>query len=153
MASIEMRGSIVRDGAVAAGRLHAALLALVLAVAVAAGSGCNADFIKRRLPPPARQPDGRILFRFDAPSARVVQLMGNWPENDWGRGLAQTGSYLVGLMEKDPTSGIWTRLEHLRPGRYQYKFKIDEQNWKEDPNNPQKVDDGYGGFNSLLIVE
>jgi len=30
---------------------------------------------------------------------------------------------------------------------------VDETNWKEDPNNPQKVDDGFGGFNSLLIVK
>lgn len=127
------------------------LLVLLAAVAIA---GCfNLDFIKRRLPPPGREPDGSILFRFEAPSARVVQLMGSWPENNWGQGLAQTGSYLVGLMEKDPQSGIWMRRERLPRGRYQYKFKIDEVNWKEDPNNPQRVDDGYGGFNSLLIVE
>ena len=129
------------------------VLTAVFAAGIVTMSGCNADFIKRRLPPPARQADGGIVFRFDAPSARVVQLMGSWPENNWGTGLAQTGSYLVGLMERDPQSGLWQRTEHLPAGRYQYKFKIDEQNWKEDPNNPQKVDDGFGGFNSLLIVE
>lgn len=129
------------------------LLVVLAALAALAGGGCGLEFIKRRLPPPTKGPDGGILFRFEAPSARVVQLMGSWPENNWGSGLAQTGSYLVGLMERDPASGVWTRTEHLPPGRYQYKFKIDEQNWKEDPNNPQKVDDGYGGFNSLLIVE
>lgn len=128
--------------------------ALVAGLAALTASAClNADFIKRRLPPPARQEDGSILFRFEAPSARVVQLMGSWPENNWGQGLAQTGSYQVGLMEKDPATGIWIRGEHLPRGRYQYKFRVDEQNWKEDPNNPQKSDDGYGGFNSLLIVD
>jgi len=131
--------------------LGRALLA-VLAAGLLVGAGCNADFIKRRLAPPARQPGGGILFRFEAPSARIVQLMGSWPGNDWGRGLAQTGSYLVGLMEKDPESGIWKRIETLPPGRYQYKFKIDEVNWKEDPNNPQRTDDGFGGYNSLLTV-
>ena len=45
------------------------------------------------------------------------------------------------------------RVEPLPAGRYQYKFVIDRVNWKPDPNNPQRVDDGYGGFNSLLIVE
>jgi hypothetical protein len=127
--------------------------AVLVALAALAATGCGLEFIKRRLPPPSRTADGGIVFRFEAPSARVVQLMGSWPENNWGAGLAQTGSYLVGLMEKETASGIWVRTERLPPGRYQYKFKIDEQNWKEDPNNPQKVDDGYGGFNSLLIVE
>ena len=130
------------------------ILAGMLVLAVAVGlAGCSLNFIKRRLPPPTRQPDGSVLFRFEAPSARVVQLAGNWPENDWLRGQAQTGSYLVGLMKDDDGDGIWERREYLPPGRYQYKFVIDENNWKEDPNNPQRVDDGYGGFNSLLILD
>jgi hypothetical protein len=29
---------------------------------------------------------------------------------------------------------------------------IDRVNWKEDPNNPNRTDDGFGGFNSLLDV-
>lgn len=116
-------------------------------------AGCSLDFIKRRLPPPDRQEDGTVLFRFEAPSARVVQLAGNWPENDWLNGQAQTGSFLVGLMTDEDGDGIWERREPLPPGRYLYKFVIDEQNWKEDPNNPQRTDDGFGGFNSILIVD
>jgi len=125
---------------------------LVLATA-ATLAGCSLGFIKRRLPPPDRQPDGTVLFRFEAPSARVVQLAGNWPENDWLKGQAQTGSYLVGLMEDPDGDGIWERREPLGSGRYQYKFVVDEQNWKEDPNNPLRTDDGFGGFNSILIVD
>jgi hypothetical protein len=130
------------------------LILVLLLVTVGTGlGGCGLNFIKRRLPPPTKQPSGCVLFRFEAPSARVVQLAGNWPENDWLRGQAQTGSFLVGRMEDPDGDGIWTRCEYLPPGRYQYKFVIDEQNWKEDPSNPQRVDDGYGGFNSLLIVD
>jgi hypothetical protein len=44
-------------------------------------------------------------------------------------------------------------VEPLPPGRYEYKFVIDGVTWKEDPNNPQRVDDGFSGFNSLLIVD
>lgn len=124
-------------------------------VALAAGllaTGCSTlNFIKRRLPPPSQTPNG-VVFRFQAPSARVVQLAGNWPENDWLRGQAQTGSFLVGEMKDEDGDGIWTRTEPLPPGRYQYKFVIDRQNWKEDPNNPNRTDDGYGGFNSLIDV-
>jgi 1,4-alpha-glucan branching enzyme len=130
------------------------LVLIILVVAVGAGAGgCSLNFIKRRLPPPTREADGGVIFRFEAPSARVVQLAGNWPENDWLRGQAQTGSFQVGLMTDEDGDGTWERREVLPPGRYQYKFVIDENNWKEDPNNPQRVDDGYGGFNSLLILD
>ncbi|MFH1680111.1 MAG: glycogen-binding domain-containing protein, partial [Candidatus Eisenbacteria bacterium] len=65
----------------------------------------------------------------------------------------QTGSYLIGLMSDEDGDGIWQLVVDLPPGRYQYKFVIDEKTWKEDPNNPQRVDDGYGGYNSLLVVD
>jgi hypothetical protein len=115
--------------------------------------GClSLHFVKRRLPPP-HPVAGGIQFQFEAPSARVVQLAGSWPENNWLRGQAETAAYGIGYMDDDDGDGIWTTVVDLPPGRYQYKFRIDEINWKEDPNNPQKTDDGYGGFNSLLIVD
>lgn len=125
------------------------VFALAAALAVAGCSSLN--FIKRRIPPPTQGPEG-VTFRFDAPSAKVVQLAGNWPENNWLRGQAQTGSFLVGEMADPDGDGIWERTEKLPPGRFQYKFVIDRVNWKYDPNNPNRVDDGYGGFNSLLDV-
>uniref|UniRef100_A0A832I3P6 AMP-activated protein kinase glycogen-binding domain-containing protein n=1 Tax=Eiseniibacteriota bacterium TaxID=2212470 RepID=A0A832I3P6_UNCEI len=128
-----------------------AILAAVL-LAAAALAGCSAlNFVKRRLPPPTQTPEG-VLFRFAAPSARMVQLMGSWPENNWGAGQAQTATFLVGEMKDEDGDGIWTRVEKLPPGRYQYKFLIDRVNWKEDPNNPNRTDDGFGGFNSLVDV-
>ncbi len=131
-------------------RIHL-LLTTVLAVGFLA-AGCSVlGFVKRRLPPPSQTPAG-VAFHFEAPSARVVQLAGNWPENDWLRGQAQTGSFLVGEMKDEDGDGIWERTEKLPPGRYQYKFVIDRVNWKQDPNNPNRIDDGYGGFNSLLDV-
>lgn len=128
-------------------RAAAGLTALLL---FAAGCG-SLNFIKRRLPPPTQTPQG-VVFRFNAPSAQIVQLAGNWPENDWLRGQAQTGSFNIGEMKDDDQDGIWERVEPLPPGRYQYKFVVDKVNWKEDPNNPNRIDDGYGGFNSLLDV-
>jgi 1,4-alpha-glucan branching enzyme len=128
------------------------VLALLVTTAGLAALGCSSlNFIKRRLPPPTQTPQG-VVFRFMAPSASTVQLAGNWPENDWLRGQAQTGSFMVGAMEDEDGDGIWTRTERLGPGRYQYKFVIDKVNWKEDPNNPNRVDDSFGGFNSLIDV-
>jgi 1,4-alpha-glucan branching enzyme len=122
------------------------------AVALAFSACSHLGFVKRRLPPP-HPVEGGVLFQFAAPSARVVQLAGSWPENDWLRGQGQTARYDLGRMSDDDQDGIWEMVVDLPPGRYQYKFRIDEINWKEDPNNPQRTDDGFGGFNSLLIVD
>jgi 1,4-alpha-glucan branching enzyme len=128
------------------------MISLVTAVAALAGLGCSSlNFIKRRLPPPTMTKEG-VVFRFQAPSASIVQLAGNWPENDWLRGQAQTGSFLVGAMTDEDGDGIWTRTERLGPGRFQYKFVIDGVTWKQDPNNPNRIDDGFGGSNSLIDV-
>ncbi|MAF26880.1 MAG: glycogen-binding domain-containing protein [Gemmatimonadota bacterium] len=126
--------------------------ALLLATLIA-GAGCGSlSFIKRRLPPPAPVASG-VLFHFEAPSARVVQLAGSWPENNWLSGQGETATWDIGMMQDPDGDGVWEVVVDLSPGRYQYKFRIDETNWKEDPNNPQKVDDGFGGFNSLVIVD
>jgi 1,4-alpha-glucan branching enzyme len=127
------------------------MLAGAIALAVVAGGCSTLNFIKRRLPPPTQTAEG-VQFRFEAPSATVVQLAGSWPENDWLRGQAQTGSFLVGAMSDDDGDGVWTRTEKMAPGRYQYKYVVDRVQWKEDPNNPNRIDDGFGGFNSLLDV-
>ena len=42
--------------------------------------GCSLDFIKKRLPPPHKV-NGKILFQYEAPSARKVNLAGNFPDN------------------------------------------------------------------------
>ncbi|MGB9562000.1 MAG: hypothetical protein ACPL6C_04215, partial [bacterium] len=39
----------------------------------------------------------------------------------------------------------------LSPGTYYYKFIIDGR-WVEDMDNPAKVDDGFGGFNSVFTL-
>jgi len=48
--------------------------------------------------------------------------------------------------------GIYTLNIDLPPGVYQYKFIVDG-NWIPDAHNPRKVPDGFGGENSLLIIE
>jgi 1,4-alpha-glucan branching enzyme len=43
-------------------------------------------------------------------------------------------------------------LPSLPPGRYHYKFLIDNEAWVDDPENVEKEADGYGGFNAVLVV-
>ena len=131
-------------------RSHVLMLS-ALALGAIVSSCSTLNFVKRRLPPPTASAEG-MIFRFEAPSAKVVQLAGDWPENKWLAGQAQTGTFLVGEMKDEDGDGIWTRTEKLTAGRYQYKFVIDRVNWKQDPNNPSRIDDGFGGFNSLLDV-
>jgi 1,4-alpha-glucan branching enzyme len=96
--------------------------------------------------------DGRAVFRLKSPSARTVQVAGDWPGNNWGRGDAESGEILVGLMENKDGKGIWELSIELEPGRYRYRFIIDEIEPVLDPNNPRVVDDGMGGKANLLII-
>ncbi len=46
----------------------------------------------------------------------------------------------------------WQVTVQVKPGRYQYAFVIDGEQWLPDPLSPRKVADGFGGFNSVLVV-
>ena len=48
--------------------------------------------------------------------------------------------------------GTYTVTMLLPQGTYQYKFVVDGQ-WQQDPDNPEGVDDGFGGQNSVLKVD
>jgi hypothetical protein len=43
----------------------------------------------------------------------------------------------------------WTGGRMLSPGVYQYRFIVDGV-WMEDPANPDRVDNGLGGYNSIV---
>lgn len=117
-------------------------------------SSCSLNFIKKRLSPPYRVEEG-ILFQYDSPSARQVNLAGNFPDNEWLRNGDR-----VDLMNDDGQNGdkvagdgIWSIVKSLSPGRYEYKFVVDRNSWVRDPNAIETIDDGYGGENSILIVK
>jgi hypothetical protein len=44
------------------------------------------------------------------------------------------------------------QLPALRAGQYAYKFRVDDAQWADDPINPHKAPDGFGGLNSVFIV-
>jgi cyclomaltodextrinase / maltogenic alpha-amylase / neopullulanase len=80
-----------------------------------------------------------VTFVHSAPGAGQVYLAGEF--NSW--------SDSANPMQQ--ADGVWTVTLQMDPGEYLYKFVVDG-NWKEDPGNPQTVDDGFGGKNSLLVV-
>ena len=117
-------------------------------------TSCTLHFIKKRLSPPYHV-SGGILFQYDAPSARQVNLAGNFPDNEWLK-----NGMKVDLMNDDGNDGdiladdgIWSIVKLLSPGRYEYKFVVDRHSWLEDPNALETSDDVFGGKNSILIVK
>ena len=82
-----------------------------------------------------------VEFEVDFPNAGSVSLAGTF--NDWDPNVLK-------LVKGD--DGLWRATVRLEPGTYLYKFVVDGT-WTEDPGNPETVDDGYGGVNSVLVVE
>jgi 1,4-alpha-glucan branching enzyme len=76
------------------------------------------------------------------PSASQVFLAGQF--NEWS-------PTATSLSKGD--DGVWRVTLKLKPGKYEYKFVVDGSQWMEDPANPDKVPDPYGGSNSLVTVE
>ena len=88
---------------------------------------------------------GETLFALDAGTdVQEVLLSGTF--NNWGDDSAKAE-----VMEDPEGDGIWEVTLTLDPGTYEYKFIVDEV-WMEDPTNPVNVDDGEGGFNSVVEV-
>jgi hypothetical protein len=95
--------------------------------------------------------EGGIRFTRSAADARAalgkdpgtVSLAGEF--NNWNVNDATAACRLQ--------DGVWAAVIKLAPGKYKYKFVLDAgAKWKEDPSNPDKVDDGYGGSNSIVTV-
>ena len=84
-----------------------------------------------------------VTFVLEAPGAESVAVVGDW--NKW-----------------DPTSdrlsdregdGVWKiELTLNKNNEYRYQFLIDGDTWIPDPQSRLKVDDGFGGINSVLEI-
>jgi diguanylate cyclase (GGDEF)-like protein len=93
----------------------------------------------------AFEPDtgARLTYRpGDAQAVRTVHVMGEF--NGWDR--------TVDPMTREPDGGFALALR-LAPGKYAYKFIVDSELYIADPASPVSVPDGFGGRNSVLVVE
>ena len=82
-----------------------------------------------------------VLFQLPAPTARTVSIVGSF--NNWQPDKTQ----LSGPDE----NGMWHTAIRLPKGTHHYKFVVDEA-WVNDPGNPQLVEDGFGGRNSVIEI-
>ena len=91
---------------------------------------------------PEVKADG-VQFSLYAPDNKRVHIVGDF--NIW--------STTADPMYDREGDGVWTILIPLEPGRYEYKFYIDGEKWIPDPGNSERIDDGFGGLNSVVTVE
>ena len=84
-----------------------------------------------------------ITLHYYDPDVRQVALVGSF--NGW----QPTGCE---MRRRQP--GVWEVSLPAPPrGVYAYKFLVDGAQWIADPENSERIEDGYGGFNSLVTVE
>lgn len=83
-----------------------------------------------------------VTLKLDYPNAADVCVIGSF--NNWEAGVNP-----MRLSE----DGLWTAQVTLTPGRYPYKFLIDRTSKITDPGSPTIEPDGFGGFNSILVVK
>ncbi len=79
-------------------------------------------------------------FAFRAPSARSVQLVGDFTH--WQ-------SRPVSM--KKEAGGLWTTAVSLDPGTYHYRFLVDGE-WRDDPECTLRVPNPFGSHDSVLRV-
>jgi serine protease AprX len=84
-----------------------------------------------------------VRFLLHDHDARLVRVHGSW--DDWRE---------PGLTARLLEPGLWQAdLPRPSPGRYEYKLRLDDARWLDDPDNPRKVPDGFGRLNSVLILD
>ncbi|HGY54823.1 MAG TPA: hypothetical protein ENK44_03895 [Caldithrix abyssi] len=83
-----------------------------------------------------------VIFRYKPGyKAQNIFVMGNF--NNWNR-------HGIPMHDRDG-DGVFEATVHLDDGIYEYQF-VTDRGEIYDPENPEKVDNGFGYFNSLLRV-
>jgi anti-sigma factor RsiW len=80
---------------------------------------------------------------FTAPQAASVAVVGDF--NAWNPERTR--------MVRLDHGGSWVAMLKLPPGVHQYSFVIDGKVWVADPGAKKSIDDGFGGRNSVIIVD
>ncbi|HFE45014.1 MAG TPA: hypothetical protein ENJ18_05895, partial [Nannocystis exedens] len=95
------------------------------------------------MPPMCDEAQRRCAYEFTYPDGGElsVDVMGNYAADGWTVGRA---------METDGRQ--WSvSIELPWDTPVEYKLRIDNDMWIPDPNNPDTVDDGFGGLNSVVM--
>jgi len=100
-------------------------------------------------PTPSAEPSApsdlrEVVIRFRDSAAGDVRVAGDF--NGWipDKGVRST-------IESSGQARVWTKVLHLPPGTYQYRYVVDGE-WKRDPTNPKSAPTASGRENSVLTV-
>lgn len=84
-----------------------------------------------------------VTFYYYDPAAREVEVIGSF--NGW---QTKDGGEMVQIRP-----GLWEGVINVSErGMHRYKFLVDGSRWINDPENPLRVEDGFGGFSSLIAL-
>jgi hypothetical protein len=86
---------------------------------------------------------GRLVFVYRDDTARRVRVSGEF--NGWNPAH--------GVFCRQPDGSWRLEIDPLAPGRYRYRFLIDDTRWIEDPSHDAKESNPYGSMDSVLIVK
>jgi predicted anti-sigma-YlaC factor YlaD len=84
----------------------------------------------------------QVQIIFFSPEASSVALIGDF--NEWGQQEV--------TFAKSSDRGIWEFSMALDPGVYHYNLLVDGERWVANPKSSTLVPDGFGGYNSVLVV-
>ena len=56
-------------------------------------------------------------------------------------------------LKPNADSSRWSLALKLDNGRYEYKYVLNDKEWITDPRNPEKISDGWRGYNSIRDVQ
>ena len=134
------------DNAVSMKRMKPRSAIQYLSIVLLILSGCGTGSAFRAGVDPGTGPtihEEGVRFTFYSTRVNSVAIAGSF--NNWS-------STADPLFDREGT-GMWTIMLPLTSGRYEYKFVIDGEKWISDPGNSDLVDDGFGGNNSVIVVE
>jgi hypothetical protein len=92
-------------------------------------------------------PCTRVSLTLEGDGAAHASVVAAGDFNGWGPTGAEGGDALAYHADID----LWVGKIDVDPGTFAYKLVVDGE-WWTDPENPDTIDDGFGGRNSLLTV-
>lgn len=119
--------------------LHPYVAAISLVLAVGLGFLARDMFTSRQH---VVSPSQQVRIIFFSPEASSVALVGDF--NEWGQRDV--------TFAQNTDRGIWEFSVALDPGVYHYNLLVDGERWLANPKSSTLVPDGFGGYNSVLVV-